>query len=150
MTTIIDATVSLVERAKLISSWESISWDEVVKQVRRLQMRIAKAWNEGKFRLVKTLQRLLQKSFYAKLLAVKRVTSNKGSKTPGVDKIIWKTPDAKMNAAIQLGKGKYTPLPLRRIYILKKNGKKRALGIPTKEGARHDNDDNLAVYLLNM
>lgn len=127
MTTIIDATVSLVERAKLISSWESISWDEVVKQVRRLQMRIAKAWNEGKFRTVKTLQRLLQKSFYAKLLAVKRVSSNKGSKTPGVDKIIWKTADDKMNTAIQLGKGKYIPLPLRRIYILKKNGKKKSL-----------------------
>jgi RNA-directed DNA polymerase len=94
-------------------------------------MRIAKAWKEGKLRTVKTLQRLLLRSFYAKLLAVKRVTSNKGSKTPGVDKVLWRTPEDKLKAAIQLGKGKHTPLPLRRMYILKKNGKKRPLGIPT-------------------
>jgi RNA-directed DNA polymerase len=59
-----------------------------------------------------------------------RVRSYKGSKTPGIDKILWRSPQAKMNAVNQLRKGPYTPLPLRRIYIPKKNGKKRPLGIP--------------------
>lgn len=129
MNSTIDATVLIAHQRQLL--WDGIPWEKVIEQVRRLQIRIAKAWKEGNFRKVKSLQRLLQKSFYAKLLAVKRVTSNKGGKTPGIDKVIWKKPETKKNAASQLGKDKYIPQPLRRIYILKKNGKKRPLGIPT-------------------
>jgi len=64
--------------------WSSINWKEAERQVRRLQMRIAKAVKENRWHKVKALQHLLTRSFYAKLLAVKRVTSNKGKKTPGV------------------------------------------------------------------
>lgn len=51
-------------------------------------MRIAKAVKENRWNRVKALQYLLTRSFYAKLLAVKRVTSNKGKKTPGVDGVL--------------------------------------------------------------
>ena len=68
--------------------WENILWRPVVAHVRRLQMRIAKAHQEGKRSKVKALQRILTCSHYAKLLAVKRVVQNQGAKTPGVDKII--------------------------------------------------------------
>jgi len=112
-------------------SWKLIPWDKVVEHVRKLQIRIAKACKNRDLSKVKSLQRLLQKSFYAKLLAVRRVTTNKGSKTPGVDKVIWKSPEDKLKAANQLGVGNYTPLPLRRLYILKKNGKRRPLGLPS-------------------
>ena len=74
---------------------------------------------------------LLTHSFHAKLLAVKRVTSNKGRKTPGIDGILWKGNKAKMQAALSLKRHGYNPQPLRRIYIPKKNGKKRPLSIPT-------------------
>ena len=67
-------------------TWETIQWDHVKAQVRRLQMRIAKAYREGKSGKVKSLQWLLTHSRNAKLLAVKRVTENRGAKTPGVDK----------------------------------------------------------------
>ena len=63
--------------------WSSIDWNYARRQVRRLQMRIAKAVKENKWNKVKTLQYLLTRSFYAKLLAVKRVTSNLGSDTAG-------------------------------------------------------------------
>lgn len=128
VSTTIDATAPTFQ--SLLHSWKAISWAQAIECVRKLQIRIAKAWKEGNLRKVKNLQRLLLHSFYAKLLAIKRVTSNKGSKTPGIDKVIWKTPQAKMRAAIQLGKAPYKPLPLRRIYILKTNGKKRPLGLP--------------------
>jgi RNA-directed DNA polymerase len=114
-----------------IHSWKTIPWNKVKESVSRLQIRIAKAWREGKYRMVKNLQQLLSRSYYAKLLAVQRVTSNRGSKTPGVDKVLWRSPEVKLKAAQQLGKGTYNPSPLRRVYILKKNGKKRGLGIPT-------------------
>ena len=111
--------------------WSAIDWQEAWRQVRRLQMRIAKATKEGKRGKVKSLQRILTRSFYAKLLAVKRVTSNKGKKTPGVDGVLWQGARAKMQAALSLKQHGYHAQPLRRIYIAKKNGKKRPLSIPT-------------------
>ena len=66
-------------------TWKTINWNHVSAKVKQLQMRIAKAIREKRYGKVKALQRLLSSSFYAKLLAVKRVTENKGSKTAGVD-----------------------------------------------------------------
>jgi RNA-directed DNA polymerase len=134
--TVIDATVHKPQSLSKYT-WKTIPWKIVNECVRRLQIRIAKAWSEGRYKKVKDLQRLLLKSYYARMLATKRVTDNKGSKTPGVDNILWKSPQSKMEAVNQLGKGTYTPLPLKRIYILKKNGKKRPLGIPTLSCRSH-------------
>ena len=96
-------------------------------------MRIAKAVKESRWNKVRTLQYLLSRSFYAKLLAVKRVTSNKGKNTPGVDGVLWQGARAKWRAACSLRRRGYQPQPLRRVYILKKNGKKRPLSIPTMQ-----------------
>jgi len=73
---------------------------------------------------------LLSKSFYAKLLAVLRVTTNKGGCTPGVDNTVWTNGEEKLNAVQNLKSRGYRSKPLRRIYIPKKNGKKRPLSIP--------------------
>ena len=70
--------------------WDSIDWKTTEDYVRRLQIRIAKAVREGRWGKVKALQRLLTHSHSAKLLAVKRVTQNRGRHTPGVDGTIWR------------------------------------------------------------
>ena len=111
--------------------WNSIYWKVVQKQVRRLQMRIAKAVQENRWNKVKALQYMLTRSLTAKLLAVKRVTSNKGKKTPGIDGVLWQGARAKWRAVQSLRRRGYKAEPLRRIYIPKKNGKKRPLSIPT-------------------
>ena len=85
-------------------------------------MRIAKAIREGRWGKVKSLQWLLTHSFAAKLLAVRRVTQNAGRKTAGVDGTVWKTSAQKLMAARSLQRRSYRTLPLRRIYIPKKNG----------------------------
>jgi len=128
-------------------NWNAINWQKVIEIVRRLQMRIAKAIREGKRGKVKALQRLLTHSFYAKLLAVKRVTENSGRKTPGVDGIIWKNSQERMQAAQTLKQRGYQPQPLRRIYIPKKNSatKHRPLGIPTMKDRAMQ-----ALYLLAL
>lgn len=71
--------------------WEDIDWKTTKAHVKRLQLRIAKAAREGRYSKVKTLQWLLTHSYYAKLLAVRRVTQNKGKNTSGVDGVVWKT-----------------------------------------------------------
>ena len=62
--------------------WQSIDWKSVESHVLKLQTRIAKATREGKHGKAKALQWILTHSHSAKLLAVKRVSQNKGSKTP--------------------------------------------------------------------
>lgn len=113
------------------SIWDSIDWTTMEKHVRRLQMRIAKATRERRWGKVKSLQWLLTHSFSAKLLAVKRVVQNRGRRTAGVDGKTWTTSKQKLGAVRSLKRRGYRPQPLRRIYIPKKNGKKRPLGIPT-------------------
>ena len=112
--------------------WENLQWSTIRRQVTRLQVRIAKATREGKKGKVRALQRILTHSFYAKCLAVKRVVRNKGANTPGVDGILWRTNRQRMKAVMHLKVRGYTPQPLRRIYIPKKNpkGGRRPLSIP--------------------
>lgn len=131
---------------KVTKEWDKLNWSIIEAQVHRLQMRIAKAYRERRYGRAKALQWLLTHSQHAKLLAIKRVTSNRGAKTPGVDKVIWTTPGQKMQAAKQLKRRGYQPLPLRRIYIPKKQqGKFRPLSIP----AMHCRAQQ-ALYLLSL
>ncbi|SRR5713226_3087325 len=110
--------------------WDSIDWNAAHQSVRRLQMRIVQATKEGRWGKVKALQRLLTHSFYGKALAVKRVTENQGRKTAGVDGEIWTMPSHKAKAIHRLQQRGYHPKPLRRVYIPKRSGKMRPLGIP--------------------
>jgi RNA-directed DNA polymerase len=112
-------------------TWKTIDWPHVRQEVRRLQMRIAKATQAGHWRKVQALQWVLTHSRSAKLLAVHRVTTNRGAKTPGVDNVIWRTDRQKLQAAFSLKRHGYRPRPLRRVYIPKPNGKLRPLSIPT-------------------
>jgi RNA-directed DNA polymerase len=111
--------------------WHQIDWDQAHRTVRRLQARIVKATQAGRWGRVKALQRLLTHSFSGKALAVRRVTENQGKRTPGVDGATWDTPAKKARAVQALRQRGYHPKPLRRVYIPKKHGKRRPLGIPT-------------------
>jgi RNA-directed DNA polymerase len=125
--------------------WEQINWSQCERQVRRLQARIVKATRESRWGKVKVLQRLLTCSFSGKALAVKRVTENQGKRTPGVDSVSWTTPAARLKAIGSLQRQGYRPLPLRRVYIPKANGKQRPLGIPTMKDRAMQ-----ALYLLAL
>src|SRR6267378_133798 len=125
--------------------WQAINWKKVYRTVRRLQARIVKAVGEGKWHKVKALVYLLTHSFSGRALAILRVLSNSGAKTPGVDGVLWNTPEAKSAAFGTLRRHGYQPQPLRRVHIPKSNGKRRALGIPTMTDRAMQ-----ALYLLGL
>lgn len=111
--------------------WKTMNWKKAEAEVSRLQARIAKATQEKNWNTVKRLQYLLTHSYYAKALAVRKVTTNKGKNTPGIDKELWTTPVAKMSNVLTLTDKGYRAKPLRRVFIEKPGKKKkRPLGIP--------------------
>lgn len=102
------------------------------KGVNKLQTRITKAILQHKWNLVKRLQYLLTHSDFAKLLVVRKVTQNKGKRTPGIDGERWLTPLSKIKAVLSLTGKRYKAKPLKRVFINKPGKKKkRPLGIPT-------------------
>jgi RNA-directed DNA polymerase len=115
-----------------IKMWREIDWKQAEKVVFKLQKRIYRASNCGDVKTVRRLQKTLIRSWYARLLATRKVTQdNKGKRTAGVDGEKSLTPEARLSLAKRLrltGKSK----PTRRVWIPKPGTEeKRPLGIPT-------------------
>jgi len=125
--------------------WHAINWHKVYQNVRRLQARIVKATQAGRWGKVKALQHLLTHSFSGKAVAVRRVTENQGKRTPGVDHQTWTTPEKKAHAIHELRRHGYKPLPLKRVYIPKSNGRLRPLSIPAMKDRAMQ-----ALHLLSL
>jgi len=113
-------------------NWDQIDWSHCTQYVRSLRQEIFRATREGNLSKVRTLQRIMLRSEENRCLAVRRVTQvNRGKYTPGVDKVVVKTPKARGELVDRLANYEpWKPLPTRRVYIPKANGKQRPLGIP--------------------
>ena len=98
------------------TDWSAINWRTVYSSVRRIQVRIAKATKEERWGKVKSLQRLLTHSYYGKLVAVQRVTSNKGKRTSGIDGKVWSTDRQKTLAITTLKRHGYKDASQRKFY----------------------------------
>jgi len=124
------STISVKDKSltntHLRQKWNNINWHVVKKSVNKLQVRITKAVKQNKWHHVKRLEYLLTHSYHAKLLAVRKVTQNKGKRTAGIDGKKWLTPESKMRAALSLNGNGYKAQPLKRVFI-NKAGKKTSL-----------------------
>jgi RNA-directed DNA polymerase len=121
-------------------AWQDIAWKKVHRHVLRLQKRIFRATQQGDVRTVHKLQKLLVKSWYARLLAVRHITQdNRGKPTAGIDGAKSLTPPQRGRLATMLQlDGQATAL--RGIWIPKGGATtdKRPLGLPTQaDRARH-------------
>lgn len=128
---------STTDKTTSKKNWHDINWKKAEGKVKDFQEKIVVATLNKDFKTVYNLQWKLLSSFEAKALAIRKVVTNKGGKTPGTDGIVWKTPKAYYAAINQLTKivnnnNDYKAQPLLRVLIPKGNtGEMRPLGIPT-------------------
>lgn len=114
--------------------WQDTNWRKLERGVFKLQKRIFQASNRGDVKLVRRLQRLLMKSWSAKMLAVRRVTQdNQGKKTAGVDGVKSLSPTQRLALVSKIKLGTRAK-PTRRVWIPKLGtSEERPLGIPTMD-----------------
>src|SRR5438874_13465270 len=107
------------------TNWNAINWRKANRTVRNLRHRIFRATQEGNLKKVRSLQKLMLKSYSNRVTSVRRVTQiNAGKHTPGVDKLVLKTPATRGKMVDDLAH--YSPWkaePARRVHIPKANHK---------------------------
>jgi RNA-directed DNA polymerase len=116
-----------------VPDWDAINWRVHEGNVRRLRRRIFKATREQDWATVRSLQKMMLRSWSNTLVSVRQVTQrNAGRGTPGVDGqvALSSTTRAEMAVLVHRTISTWDPLPVRRVYVPKANGKRRPIGIP--------------------
>lgn len=120
--------------------WDLIPWRPIENAIRKLRRRIFRATREQKWNVVRSLMKLMLRSYFNLLVAVRRVTQiNKGKKTAGVDKHVALTPKARW--ALVRNMGKHALWKVKPRYCgggqkttVTPSARRRSLTCPTKSG----------------
>lgn len=120
--------------------WNTVDWQCAQQQVNNLRQRIFRASEEGNYRKVRNLQKLMLRSRSNALLAVRRVSQvNRGKDTPGVDKLVAKTPAARAKLVEELSQHQ----PWRVMRSVERSGCQRFVEL--RNGGNHESDTESKV-----
>ncbi|MCY7276649.1 MAG: reverse transcriptase N-terminal domain-containing protein, partial [Phormidesmis sp. CAN_BIN44] len=120
---------------KPLEDWAAINWTLVKQRVRNLRERIYRATQNGQWNRVRSLMKLMLRSYSNLLLSVRRMTQeNQGKQTAGIDGQTALSPEQRVQLVKRMqDKTLWQVHPTKRVYIPKANGKLRPLGIPALE-----------------
>jgi RNA-directed DNA polymerase len=122
--------------------WDAINWRLHEGNVRQLRRRIFTAAKEEDLAKVRSLQKMMLRSWSNTLVSVRQVTQrNTGRETAGIDGEVALTSPARMALAVRVHRGirSWDPVPVKRVYVPKGNAKLRPLGIPVIMDRCHQN-----------
>lgn len=115
--------------------WDLLPWQSIENSIRKLRRRIFRATQEQRRNEVRSLMKLMLRSYLNLLVSVRKVTQkNKGKNTAGVDGELAQTAKARLALVRRMSKyNLWQAKPARRVYIPKtgKPGQECPLGIPT-------------------
>jgi RNA-directed DNA polymerase len=114
--------------------WDAIDWRTHEGNVGRLRRRIFKATREQDWAKVRSLQKLMLRSWSNTLVSVRQVTQrNAGRRTAGIDGQVSLSSKARVELAgwVHRTTSTWDPVPVRRVYVQKGGQQKTPpLGIP--------------------
>lgn len=116
--------------------FNQVNWKLAYKWLSEKQDSLVEVYVKMDMEKVRHLQISILKDFRTTAIAVRRVTTSSGSQTPGLDGIIVTTKEEREKLAQQVHRivrspNTYKPSAVKRVWIPKKDGTKRPLGIPT-------------------